>query len=569
MPVAMSTNSQQYKWGNKAMKKLVLMGIIITVLCFWSSAAFAMDHSFISGPFETGSQVTEKCITCHQDAASDVMQTYHFNWSGSSKNIVGQEDRTDLGKINGFNNFCISVTTNEKRCFQCHAGYGPSFEGEENVDCLVCHATDGGYKKGILTFGEPAEGVDLVAAAQSVGKPQISNCGSCHFNAGGGDAVKQGDLDSTMLTATKEHDVHMGGDLVCADCHAGENHKTKGTSVHIEPTEGKVGCESCHTSAPHEKEKLNEHIDTVACQTCHIPTFSKGLPTKLDWDWSTAGQDIEAEKDQYGKDTYAKKKGNFIWGKNVTPTYAWYNGKAERYLVGDTANLEGVTVLSKPVGSLNDPGSKIYPFKLMKGKQIADAQNKYFITPKLIGGYWKDYDWDKASADGLAAVGLDYSGEYTFANTEMYLGINHEVVPFDQALGCGDCHTENGPIDFVALGYAGDPMKVGPRFEAIQVEADVMKKDGNILVSFRAVTEALGAKITWDGTNKIAGAAVEALSVEVPIGKASASCNGSEIELGAKSVIKNGRTMVVSTLLEKAFGIKLEVDNNKVIITKE
>jgi len=205
----------------------------------------------------------------------------------------------------------------------------------------------------------------------------------------------------------------------------------------------------------------------------------------------------------------------------------------------------------------------------MKGKQIADAQNKYFITPKLIGGYWKDYDWDKASADGLAAVGLDYSGEYTFANTEMYLGINHEVVPFDQALGCGDCHTENGPIDFVALGYAGDPMKVGPRFEAIQVEADVMKKDGNILVSFRAVTEALGAKITWDGTNKIAGAAVEAASVEVQIGKASASCNGSEIELGAKSVIKNGRTMVVSTLLEKAFGIKLEVDNNKVIITKE
>ncbi|GAW94121.1 tetrathionate reductase family octaheme c-type cytochrome [Calderihabitans maritimus] len=423
----------------------------------------SVDHSqLVTGPFEKPQDVTAKCITCHEEQAEEVMATIHWNWAGPTPNIVGHENQTDLGKRNGINNFCISVVSNEVKCFQCHIGYGTEFEGKENIDCLVCHAQEGGYKKD--KKGMPAEGVDLVAAAQSVGRPTIKNCGTCHFYAGGGDAVKQGDLDSTLLNATAEHDVHMGGNgLACVDCHAGENHKIKGTSIHIEPTEGSVKCESCHGNAPHEMDKLNEHIDTVACQTCHIPTFAKGQPTKMYWDWSTAGQDIEAEKDEYGKETYSKKKGSFVWAKDVVPTYAWYNGKVERYIVGDPINPDGVTVLAKPVGSIDDPNAKIYPFKVMKGKQPADAKNNILLTPNVLG-FWKHFDWDKALADGAAASGLDYSGEYKFVETEMYIGINHEVVPKENALTCNDCHSENGRIDFKALGYEGDPMQVGSRF---------------------------------------------------------------------------------------------------------
>ena len=29
-----------------------------------------------------------------------------------------------------------------------------------------------------------------------------------------------------------------------------------------------------------------------------------------------------------------KKKGNFTWGKNIVPTYAWYNGTAGAYQFG-------------------------------------------------------------------------------------------------------------------------------------------------------------------------------------------------------------------------------------------
>ena len=91
----------------------------------------------------------------------------------------------------------------------------------------------------------------------------------------------------------------------------------------------------------------------------------------------------------------------------------------------------------------------------------------YFITPKLwpsgkdkTEAYWKSFDWDRASAAGMKASGLKYSGEYGFAPTEMYWRLNHMVAPAKAALQCNDCHDAKGRLDWNALGYAGDPKKV-------------------------------------------------------------------------------------------------------------
>jgi hypothetical protein len=59
----------------------------------------------------------------------------------------------------------------------------------------------------------------------------------------------------------------------------------------------------------------------------------------------------------------------------------------------------------------------------------------------------------------MKATGLDYSGEYGFAPTEMYWRINHMVVPAGDALKCLDCHGDNGRLDWQALGYEADPMR--------------------------------------------------------------------------------------------------------------
>ncbi len=81
--------------------------------------------------------------------------------------------------------------------------------------------------------------------------------------------------------------------------------------------------------------------------------------------------------------------------------------------------------------------------------------------PNLWGGYWKHWDWNQALVVGMKAAGLDYSGQYGFAPTDMYWKVNHMVVPKAEALKCNDCHGKDGRLDWKALGYAGDPRSGG------------------------------------------------------------------------------------------------------------
>ena len=277
--------------------------------------------------------VTQNCLSCHKNEGQAILKTSHWNWQGSSPYTTGHENRVDLGKRhNTINNFCINLNGNWERCTSCHIGYGWKdthfdFKDETRIDCLVCHDTTGTYKKSPAGAGFPAEGIDLVKVAQSVGRPSRDTCGmNCHFRGGGGDAVKHGDMNSTLANPSREMDVHMGKgdgsmDFKCQTCHKTRNHMISGRSVSVPASEGDISCEYCHTDKPHIESQfvdfhLNKHTQHVACQTCHIPVYSKGMPTKVHWDWSTAGQDIQPSKDKYGKATYAKKKGSFTWQKN-------------------------------------------------------------------------------------------------------------------------------------------------------------------------------------------------------------------------------------------------------------
>lgn len=429
--------------------------------------AGAQEHiGFVTGPLNSGPEVTRQCLECHKDAAKQVMHTSHWTWSVEQE-VKGKT--VQLGKKNALNNFCGSITANEPRCTSCHIGYGwadDSFDFSDSslVDCLVCHDTTGSYLKEATGAGLPAKKVDLLYVAQHVGMPVRDNCGACHFFGGGGDAVKHGDLDSSMSYPEKKVDVHMnvdGNNFQCQDCHQTKDHQIKGNAMTVTPG-GKdhIGCEGCHDQNPHKESRLNQHAGAIACQTCHIPFFAKEVPTKLSWDWSTAGSDKESAVDQYGKHTYSKIKGDFTWGQKVVPAYRWYNGSADAYLVGDKMDPAKVTPLSEPRGSIQEKNAKIYPFKVHTGKQIYDKKLNIFIPAKVFGagGYWKDFDWDQAARLGMEARGLKYSGEYGFAPTIMYWRINHMVSPKADALRCLDCHGDNGRFNWKELGYPGDPM---------------------------------------------------------------------------------------------------------------
>lgn len=426
------------------------------------------DHTaLMPGPYETGQDVTHACLECHPDAGDEMVHSEHFTWLNDPVQVPGRDEPVALGKKNAINNFCLGVEGNWPKCTTCHAGYGWSdenfdFTNEENVDCLVCHAQTG-YAKG--ESGNPAEGSDLVAAAQSVANPTRGNCGQCHFDGGGGNGVKHGDLDDTLTHPDETLDVHMGKyDLQCTDCHKTEDHQIKGTAISVAlDASNAIFCTDCHDPKPHDDERLNAHTSTVACETCHIPKVALKDPTKMWWDWSTAGND-NLPNDHL---TYLKIKGSFVYETNVTPEYYWFDGTATRYLLGDPINPDGPTPLNHPNGDISDPAAKIWPFKVHRAKQPYDKVNNYLIVPQLAGpdGFWTQFDWEKAMAIGAANTGLDYSGEYGFTRTDMWWPIAHMVQPADRALQCTDCHGEGGRLDWDALGYAGDPMFTGGRYE--------------------------------------------------------------------------------------------------------
>ena len=431
-----------------------------------------VDHAdIVKGEFKTGQDVTRLCLECHPDAATDVMKTTHWTWESKAFNLPWRDAPVTIGKINQINNFCIGSQGNENKCMSCHAGYGweqgraIALANPENVDCLACHADTGAYGKG--TFGNPAQGVDLLAAARSVRAPTRENCGKCHFDGGGGNGVKHGDLDESLYFPTTNNDVHMGSklDMQCTSCHWTNDHQILGRMLAdnytIDPKE-QVSCEQCHVNQQHKDERINTHLAAVACQTCHIPALALEDPTKISWDWSQAGQ--EGRVDHHF--TYLKIKGEFVYDKNFAPTYLWFNGNNEyRYLLGDKIDPNGVTYINRPAGGISDPGAKIFPFKLHIARQPYDVVNNYLLQPITSGenGFWTTFDWNSAFELAAPVTGLEYSGQYGFAETHMYWPTTHMVQPAQNALRCESCHGESGRLDWEALGYPGDPIEWGGR----------------------------------------------------------------------------------------------------------
>lgn len=433
----------------------------------------------LQGPFKSGPDVTRACLTCHNEAAHQVMQSVHWTWEAVNP-LTGRT----LGKRHAANNFCGSPLSNEPRCTSCHAGYGwqdknYDFSNQNNVDCLVCHDTTASYRKFPTDAGHPLYAPrelvkgsgkfesppDLTRIAQAVGKSGRHNCGACHFNGGGGDAVKHGDLDSSLIEPPVDVDVHMspaGGNLSCANCHGFNAHQPSGSryAALARDSKGKdmkhedhtrASCESCHDLQPHKKPRLDQHVRRIACQTCHIPEFARGgIATKTLWDWSTAGRrDANGAplfiRDDHDRLVYSAEKGDFKYGEKLRPTYKWYNGVVHQVVIDDKIDDSRILELNRVEGSARDPDARIWPFKVMVGRQPYDPVNKTLVVNHVYGkddtAFWGNYDYAKSIRAGMDYAGLPYSGKYDFIETRMNWFITHMVAPKEEALRCRDCHT--------------------------------------------------------------------------------------------------------------------------------
>jgi octaheme c-type cytochrome (tetrathionate reductase family) len=252
-----------------------------------------------------------------------------------------------------------------------------------------------------------------------------------------------------------------GRNFQCTRCHTTTLHNIAGR-VYTRPAATdrkslieddlttKITCESCHSSTPHKSEsKANDHTDKVACQSCHIPEFARVNPTKMSWDWSQAGKTKDGKpyktKDEFGKDSYLSIKGQMQWAKNVQPEYFWYNGSISSVTAKDPIDPGQVVPVSHPMGSRDDENSRIFPFKVHRGKQPYDKVHKTLLAPMLSGpdGYWDTLDWTRALTVGNATLGIPFSGEFDFVETTYVFPITHMVAPKENVVACNECHTRN------------------------------------------------------------------------------------------------------------------------------
>ena len=308
----------------------------------------------------------------------------------------------------------------------------------------------------------PNQNVDLLAAAKSAGYPKLQNCGLCHNYGGGGMGVKHGDLDESLLNAYADIDIHMSKNILCIDCHKTEKHNIKGTaySVSVDHRNG-INCTDCHDEKPHKDTRINTHVESVACQTCHIPKYARKAATKTYWDWSKAGNSSRKEDPH----TYLKIKGEFIYGKDLVPEYSWFNMTVKRYMWNDQLDPSGVTLINQPNGDIRDKSAKIWPFKVHRAIQPYDKKFNYLLQPVTSGdgGYWSEFNWDKAFRLSEKVSGIKYSGSYGFTRTDMSWPLSHMVTSGDKALRCNECHGPDSRMNWQALGYNDDPIDTGGR----------------------------------------------------------------------------------------------------------
>lgn len=501
----MNTLSTYPKTVRKGLKYCLCMALAWPIAAIAESTADHNSFKELQQEFKSGPEVTKACLSCHTEAARQIMKTKHWTWEALNPN-----NRQTLGKKRVANNFCISISSNQAYCTSCHIGYGWAdknfdFKAEHNVDCLVCHDTTGTYRKPSGLAGHPVypgaksppgfteqlRPVDLHKVAMKVGKTSRYTCGACHFYGGGGDGVKHGDLDSSLGAPEREVDAHMdaiGLDFSCATCHMTIGHQVPGSrfapmakdrgGFHIRGKADKsspVTCESCHGNWPHGLESvgnltpppgftrvalaamLNKHTETLSCQTCHIPAMARGgVPTKLAWDWSAAGRlgpdgkPLEVRDDK-GHVTYTSEKGRFELGEHIIPDYIWFNGVIDYPDIGGSVSKEdGILAINRFQGNPADGKSRIWPVKTFRGVQPYDPVNKTLITPHTYGAdessYFKHFNWEKAAAAGMTELGLPFSGKVDFIKSEMTWPLTHMVAPKEQTLACKECHNSKGSL---------------------------------------------------------------------------------------------------------------------------
>ncbi|MBR6399750.1 MAG: copper amine oxidase N-terminal domain-containing protein [Firmicutes bacterium] len=103
--------------------------------------------------------------------------------------------------------------------------------------------------------------------------------------------------------------------------------------------------------------------------------------------------------------------------------------------------------------------------------------------------------------------------------------------------------------------------------EKMTFDSEPYIENGTTRVPMRAIFEGLGAKVDWDNDKKLVTAEKGGVEIKLTIGEETALVNGEENKLLVPAEIKNSRTMVPLRFVSEALGAKVDWDGETKTIT--
>lgn len=412
------------------------------------------------------------CLGCHGSEYSEMADSTHYKWVGETTEMINQNGTLQGKLTNAVNSYCINILGDWKVCGKCHVGRGLSPDdqaaGTSNIDCLVCHSETYAKERTRLpdgSMGPPSDKTtaELDSYVQTIAKPTRTACLQCHAFAGGGNAVKRGDLsmsgadihgaplaEGTDNNTNPDFDVHMNmsaSNLQCQACHVFQNHKTIGRGSDLRPTDdlargSEVKCTTCHTGfdqpGAHQAAGVNRidadrHVQHVSCQACHIDEYAKvATETHRDWRFHHGGVPADGVSGPGHPELTVAAK--------LKPTFRFWNRMNDNYLLGDPAVLDqktGAYPTSRPMGDIND--GKLYPFKYKTATQPMVSADKVLVALDTLEYLAISGNVDTALASGLSNMGYPANEPVEWVETDTYQLLNHGIASAS-AVDCAKCH---------------------------------------------------------------------------------------------------------------------------------
>ncbi|MFC5702573.1 copper amine oxidase N-terminal domain-containing protein [Cohnella faecalis] len=99
------------------------------------------------------------------------------------------------------------------------------------------------------------------------------------------------------------------------------------------------------------------------------------------------------------------------------------------------------------------------------------------------------------------------------------------------------------------------------------LDAAPFKQEGRTLVPIRFISEALGAKVGWNGAERKVTLEKDDVKIEIVIDRKEATVNGETVVLDAPAIIQNKITLLPVRFVSETMKMKVFFDNGEIVVT--